>query len=52
MRFKTKYMCQLLNEARHAAFGLVAAKLVTEALHAKPLKVLCFTFELFWLYLF
>ncbi|KAJ1692411.1 hypothetical protein LUZ63_009109 [Rhynchospora breviuscula] len=35
MRFKTKYMCQLLNEARHEAFGLEAAKLVTDAPHAQ-----------------
>ncbi|XP_078152500.1 uncharacterized protein LOC144547689 isoform X2 [Carex rostrata] len=38
MRFKTKYMCQLLNEARHAAFGFEAAKLVTEALNVQPHK--------------
>ncbi|KAF3341157.1 hypothetical protein FCM35_KLT10001 [Carex littledalei] len=38
MRFKTKYMCRLLNEARHAAFGFEAAKLVTEALNAQPHK--------------
>lgn len=44
MRFKTKYMCQLLNEARHAAFGFEAAKLVTEALNAQPHKVFLFYF--------
>ncbi|KAJ3691506.1 hypothetical protein LUZ61_020670 [Rhynchospora tenuis] len=38
MRFKTKYMCQLLNKARHSAFGLEAAKLVTDSPHAQPLK--------------
>jgi hypothetical protein len=31
MRFPTEYMCELLNAARHSAFGLQAAKLVLES---------------------
>ncbi|XP_027348842.1 uncharacterized protein LOC113860611 isoform X2 [Abrus precatorius] len=30
MRFPTEYMCNLLNEARHAAFGKLAAKMVLD----------------------
>ncbi|XP_058738687.1 uncharacterized protein LOC131610685 isoform X3 [Vicia villosa] len=32
MRFPTEYTCNLLNEARHAAFGKIAAKMVLESL--------------------
>ncbi|MED6131132.1 hypothetical protein PIB30_007103 [Stylosanthes scabra] len=32
MRFSTEYTCNLLNEARHAAFGKLAAKMVLEGL--------------------
>ncbi|RYQ90968.1 hypothetical protein Ahy_B09g096875 isoform G [Arachis hypogaea] len=32
MRFPTEYTCNLLNEARHAAFGTIAAKMVIESL--------------------
>ena len=32
MRFPTEYTCSLLNEARHAAFGKLAAKMVHEGL--------------------
>ncbi|MED6187027.1 hypothetical protein PIB30_119075 [Stylosanthes scabra] len=32
MRFPTEYTCNLLNEARHAAFGKLAAKMVLEGL--------------------
>ena len=28
MRFPTEYTCNLLNAARHAAFGSIAAKMV------------------------
>ncbi|KAK3159424.1 hypothetical protein QOZ80_2AG0149950 [Eleusine coracana subsp. coracana] len=31
MRFPTEYMCELLNVARHSAFGLQAAKLVLQS---------------------
>lgn len=31
MRFPTEYTCNLMNEARHAAFGKLAAKLVLES---------------------
>ncbi|KAF1880226.1 hypothetical protein Lal_00048861 [Lupinus albus] len=33
MRFPTEYTCNLMNEARHAAFGKLAAKMVLESLH-------------------
>ncbi|XP_072995991.1 uncharacterized protein [Typha latifolia] len=39
MRFQTEYTCNLLNEARHAAFGLQSAKLVIENLPADLPKV-------------
>ncbi|XP_057423892.1 uncharacterized protein LOC130717607 isoform X2 [Lotus japonicus] len=32
MRFPTEYTCNLMNEARHAAFGKLAAKMVLESL--------------------
>ena len=32
MRFPTEYTCNLMNEARHAAFGRLAAKMVLESL--------------------
>ncbi|CAL5194589.1 unnamed protein product [Lathyrus oleraceus] len=32
MRFPTEYTCNLLNEARHVAFGKIAAKMVLENL--------------------
>ncbi|XP_061340458.1 uncharacterized protein LOC133286952 isoform X2 [Gastrolobium bilobum] len=32
MRFPTEYTCNLLNEARHAAFGKIAAKMVLKSL--------------------
>ncbi|KAK7337942.1 hypothetical protein VNO77_18534 [Canavalia gladiata] len=32
MRFPTEYTCNLLNEARHAAFGKIAAKMVLQGL--------------------
>lgn len=31
MRFPTEYTCNLLNEARHAAFGKIAAEMVLES---------------------
>ncbi|XP_019439912.1 PREDICTED: uncharacterized protein LOC109345393 [Lupinus angustifolius] len=31
MRFPTEYTCNLMNEARHAAFGKLAAKMVVES---------------------
>ncbi|OAY76947.1 hypothetical protein ACMD2_07459 [Ananas comosus] len=34
MRFQTEYTCNLLNVARHQAFGLEAAKLVFSSLHS------------------
>ncbi|KAL6633330.1 hypothetical protein ACP70R_026001 [Stipagrostis hirtigluma subsp. patula] len=39
MRFPTEYMCGLLNEARHSAFGMQAAKLVLESVHNNLPKV-------------
>ncbi|KAK7344152.1 hypothetical protein VNO77_13469 [Canavalia gladiata] len=32
MRFPTEYTCNLMNEARHAAFGKLAAKIILESL--------------------
>lgn len=32
MRFSTEYTCNLMNEARHAAFGKLAAKMVLDSL--------------------
>ncbi|MED6111089.1 hypothetical protein PIB30_049233 [Stylosanthes scabra] len=32
MRFPTEYTCNLMNEARHAAFGKISAKMVIESL--------------------
>ncbi|RZB45256.1 uncharacterized protein LOC114403315 isoform X2 [Glycine soja] len=32
MRFPTEYTCNLMNEARHASFGKLAAKMVLESL--------------------
>ncbi|KAL1341641.1 hypothetical protein AAHE18_09G101400 [Arachis hypogaea] len=32
MRFPTEYTCNLINEANHAAFGTIAAKMVIESL--------------------
>jgi hypothetical protein len=32
MRFPTTYMCSLMNQARHEAFGIEAAKLVVKTL--------------------
>ncbi|XP_057731932.1 uncharacterized protein LOC130947290 [Arachis stenosperma] len=32
MRFPTEYTCNLINEASHAAFGTIAAKMVIESL--------------------
>lgn len=32
MRFPTEYTCNLLNEARHTAFGKIAAKMVLESI--------------------
>lgn len=32
MRFPTEYTCNLMNEAHHAAFGRLAAKMVLESL--------------------
>ncbi|XP_039685063.1 uncharacterized protein [Medicago truncatula] len=34
MRFPTEYTCNLMNEARHAAFGKLAAKMVLQSLAA------------------
>ncbi|CAL9752848.1 unnamed protein product [Musa acuminata subsp. burmannicoides] len=39
MRFKSEYMCHLLNVARHKAFGLQAAKMVITSLSAAWPKV-------------
>jgi len=39
MRFSTEYTCNLMNEARHAAFGKLAAKMVLEILAADWPKV-------------
>ncbi|TKY61345.1 hypothetical protein E2542_SST11196 [Spatholobus suberectus] len=39
MRFPTEYTCNLLNEARHAAFGKIAAKMVLESLAEEWPKV-------------
>ncbi|KAK3155519.1 hypothetical protein QOZ80_2BG0204250 [Eleusine coracana subsp. coracana] len=39
MRFPTEYMCELLNVARHSAFGLEAAKLVLQSTQNSSLKV-------------
>ena len=39
MRFPTEYTCNLLNEARHAAFGKLAAKMVLEGLAGDWTKV-------------
>ncbi|KAH7433227.1 hypothetical protein KP509_07G060500 [Ceratopteris richardii] len=36
MRFPSKYTCFLLNEARHKAFGVVAAKMVLDAYQTWP----------------
>ncbi|KAL0551948.1 hypothetical protein IC582_011041 [Cucumis melo] len=35
MRFKTEYMCGLMNAARHAAFGKEAAEMVLKSLDGK-----------------
>ncbi|XP_020112815.1 uncharacterized protein LOC109727219 isoform X2 [Ananas comosus] len=39
MRFQTEYTCNLLNVARHQAFGLEAAKLVFSSLHSSSPRV-------------
>lgn len=39
MRFPTEYTCNLMNEARHAAFGKLAAKMVLESLGGEWPKV-------------
>lgn len=40
MRFKSDYMCGLMNDASHAAFGKEAAKLVLTSLPREWPKVL------------
>eukprot|EP00252_Welwitschia_mirabilis_P019226 TRINITY_DN4394_c0_g1_i1.p1 TRINITY_DN4394_c0_g1~~TRINITY_DN4394_c0_g1_i1.p1 ORF type:complete len:609 (-),score=100.24 TRINITY_DN4394_c0_g1_i1:264-2090(-) len=39
MRFQSKYTCELLNIARHQAFGMKAAEMVAQALPAEWPKV-------------
>lgn len=49
MRFPTEYTCNLMNEARHAAFGKLAAKMVLQSLAADWPKVVVKFVALFFL---
>jgi len=48
MRFPAEYTCNLMNEARHAAFGKLAAKMVLQSLAADWPKVVVIFVALFF----
>lgn len=48
MRFPTEYTCNLMNEARHASFGKLAAEMVLQSLAGDWPKVVV-KFALFFL---
>lgn len=45
MRFQTQYMCELMNIARHAAFGKEAAKMAVASLPTYWPKVIPLSFH-------